>query len=148
MKFVLMNDNLDNWSNKNLNIVRRGVSFNKADLDVVRNCIALNNEEILQRFFDIIGIKYTAIHPKYLAYEVNGEMLTLADLSSGERDYLYALCCKYSNTPFILIGTLERFDLNHRKSFLNELIDYENGYVVTMNRMIVGKDNLHLYVEV
>ena len=32
--------------------------------------------------------------------------------------------------------------------FLNELIDYENGYVVTMNRMIVGKDNLHLYVEV
>ena len=30
MKFVLMNDNLDNWFNKNLNIVRRGVSFNKA----------------------------------------------------------------------------------------------------------------------
>jgi len=110
--------------------------------------IVLNNEEILQRFFDIIGIEYTAIHPKYLAYEVNGEMLTLADLSSGERDYLYALCCKYSNTPFILIGTLERLDLKHRRSFLKELIDYENGYVVTMSRMVVGKDNLHLYVEV
>ena len=34
-----MNDNLDNWFNKNLSIVRRGVSFNNADLDVVRNCI-------------------------------------------------------------------------------------------------------------
>lgn len=67
MKFVLINDTLDNWFNKNINIVRRGISFNKADLNVVRNCIALNNEEILQRFFDIIGIEYTAIHPKYLS---------------------------------------------------------------------------------
>ena len=62
--------------------------------------IALNLtvEEILKKLFDIVGIEYTAIHPKYLAY-------------------------------------------------LKELIDYETGYVVTMNRMIVGKDNLHLYVQ-
>ena len=35
--------------------------------------IALNLtvEEILKKLFDIVGIEYTAIHPKYLAYEVN-----------------------------------------------------------------------------
>ena len=33
-----------------------GVSFNKADLDVVRNCIKLNSEEILKKLFDIVGI--------------------------------------------------------------------------------------------
>jgi len=68
MKFVLMYDKLNNWFNKNLSIVRRGVSFNKANLDVVRNCIKLNSEEILKKLFDIVGIEYTAIHPKYLAY--------------------------------------------------------------------------------
>ena len=49
MKFVLMNDNLDNWFNKNLNIVRRGVFFNKANLDVVRNCIKLNSRRNIEK---------------------------------------------------------------------------------------------------
>lgn len=68
MKFVLMYDKLNNWFNKNLSIVRRGVSFNKAIQTLLEIALNLTVEEILKKLFDIVGMEYTAIHPKYLAY--------------------------------------------------------------------------------
>lgn len=61
--------------------------------------------------FHQIGVKFDKIQimeEGYIAYSVNGKVLSLSKLSSGERFILYLLACKILNKKVLAIELFER----------------------------------------
>lgn len=65
----------------------------------------------LREWFDTIQINYDSleiIENNYIVYYINGEKLSLQNLSSGEQTLLYMLAYKELNEPILVWALLER----------------------------------------
>ena len=81
-----------------------------------------------------------------VSYKVNNIWLSLADLSSGERNLLYLLACKRLNRKVILWGLFERLGERLTNLALTELKDYENLIIVVCN-VILPREYDNMFIK-
>lgn len=118
------------------NILCSSQSLNGESFKVIQQAVK-QEPDYLKYCFDRIGVQYDEIYTNPIpCYKINGEILQLSDLSSGEKDYLYSLCCKRLNKRFILYGTLERLDNENREKYFSDFKDYD-CIIISMNKSFI-----------
>lgn len=128
-------DHWDDFAGFN-GIVVNGVSF----LDLKQIALVYKacggNKEMLCDLFHRVGIKFDDINilqEDYISYCVNGKMLPLSKLSSGERFILYLIACKVTDTSVLAVGLLERLGDQLMDVVYKELKDYNNLIILWVN---------------
>lgn len=117
-------------------VIVDGVSFldSKQTSLVYKACNG--SKDTLCNLFHRVGIKFDDINilqEDYISYCVNGEILPLSKLSSGERFVLYLVACKKTNTPVLAVGLFERLGNRLADIVYEELRDYANLIILWSN---------------
>lgn len=92
----------------------------------------------LKSWFNTIGIEYTKIIIVHntIRYVVDGIVLSLSDLSSGERYMLYLLACKQLHKELIAGGLFERLGSRLETVATNIVKDYDELTIIVYNAYI------------
>lgn len=130
-KFIILND-----------VLLESQTMIGDSYDIVKQAYDIDNGYI-KNCFDRIGIDYIEIlYYPTISYRIaDGTILQLSDLSSGERDYLYALCCKRLDKYIIMSGVYDRLSQINKDKFYN---DFKNtdGIIMVMNCLGIPKEDI------
>lgn len=130
-------------------MVVNGVSFLDSDQIAFIYRVCDSNVPELSTMFNKIGIKFDKIQimqEDYIAYSVDGKILSLSKLSSGERFILYLMACKKVDISVLAIGLFERLGKRLTDVVYEELRDYRN-LIVLLSNVYLNKKFLQLMEE-
>lgn len=104
--------------------------------DRLKIVIAANySKETIEDWFKAIGIQYDSlmVTKNNVIYTVDGEELTLTELSHGERYLLFLMACKVTDDVVIAQSLLEVLGHRLRMVLYEQLYDYTNLIIATLN---------------
>lgn len=96
---------------------------------------AKHSNETMEKWFKAIGVQYDTLHvtKANVLYTVGDVELTLTELSHGERYLLFLIACKVTNDVIIAESLLEILGYRLRRVLYEQLRDYDNLIIATLN---------------